>query len=89
MSFLALVQMGSMCADYERSEESRTPTCSSGMPFKTNWGWTEFLLCEIVMVLQLIGLRVSLLQLTQSLIRSMSNCRWLKSSVDFMVHGFV
>ena len=41
-TFLALVQMESMCADHERSDEKRTPkylkvsTCSSGMPFKRN-----------------------------------------------------
>ena len=41
-TFLALVQMKSMCADYETSDERRTAkylkefTCSSGMPFKRN-----------------------------------------------------
>ena len=40
ITFLALVQMESMCADHETSDERRTvkylnvSTCSSGMPLK-------------------------------------------------------
>ena len=69
MSFLALVQIKSICEDHERSYERRTPrylkvsTCSSGLLFKVNCacGLTEFHLREIIIVLHLVALSVKLL----------------------------
>ena len=81
--------MDSICADHESSDDRSTPRylnvliCSRRVPFSINCGgWTVFFFREIIMALHLFGLSVRLLDLTQSLMQSMSDCRCLKSSGD-------
>ena len=79
-----------MCADQESSDERSTPkylkvsTCSRGVSFSISCGgWAEFLFLEMIINLHLFGLSVRLLQLTQSLMRTISDCRCLKFSGNF------